>query len=131
MPPNRPLTRSYWVRLADGREASSRRDELTILKQLQKDLRQPADPAPLFDFVIYRCAVGSRACGLDQEESDTNCRGIYLPPSDLHWSLGGVPEQLESAETEECYWEPEKFLVLALKATPNILERPQRPVSCR
>ena len=34
----------------------------------------------------------------------------------------GVPEQLENKETEECYWELKKFLILALKANPNILE---------
>jgi hypothetical protein len=34
----------------------------------------------------------------------------------------GVPEQLENKDTEECYWELQKFLVLALKANPNILE---------
>jgi predicted nucleotidyltransferase len=113
---------SYRVRFADGSEASFRRAAITILKQLQKDSREPADPAPLLDYVIYRCVVGSRAYGLDDEQSDTDYRGIYLPPSDLHWALGGVPGQLERVETEECYWELEKFLVLALKANPNILE---------
>jgi predicted nucleotidyltransferase len=34
----------------------------------------------------------------------------------------GVPEQLENKENEECYWELQKFLLLALKANPNILE---------
>jgi predicted nucleotidyltransferase len=33
-----------------------------------------------------------------------------------------VPEQLENTETEECYWELGKFLTLALKANPNVLE---------
>ena len=55
-------------------------------------------------------------------ESDIDRRGIYLPPADLHWSLYGVPEQLENDETQEAYWELQKFLVLALKANPNVLE---------
>ena len=76
----------------------------------------------LFDRVIYRCVIGSRAYGLDDEESDTDYRGIYLPPADLHWSLYGVPEQIESHETQEHYWETATFLVLALKANPNVLE---------
>jgi hypothetical protein len=76
----------------------------------------------LYDFVIYRCVVGSQAYGLSHEGSDTDRRGIYLPPADLHWSLYGVPEQLENAATEEVYWELQKFLVLALKANPNVLE---------
>ena len=41
----------------------------------------------------------------------------------------GVPGQLENLETEECYWELEKFLVLALKANPNILECLYTPMS--
>ena len=76
----------------------------------------------LFDRVIYRCVVGSRAFGLETEESDTDRRGVYLPPADLHWSLYGVPEQLENDGNEECYWELQKFLIMALKGNPNILE---------
>ncbi len=76
----------------------------------------------MYDYAIYRCVVGSRANGLEQEESDIDRRGIYLPPAMLHWSLFGVPEQLESPETQETYWELQKFLILALKANPNVLE---------
>jgi hypothetical protein len=43
--------------------------------------------------------VGSRAYGLDDAASDTDRRGIYLPPAELHWSLGEVPEQLEDDVT--------------------------------
>ena len=73
-------------------------------------------------YVIFRCVFGSRAYGLELAGSDVDRRGVYLPPAELQWSLGGVPEQLENKETEECYWELEKFLVLALKANPNVLE---------
>ncbi|OQZ02580.1 MAG: nucleotidyltransferase, partial [Planctomycetes bacterium UTPLA1] len=72
--------------------------------------------------VIFRCVVGSRAYGLEHDDSDTDIRGVYLPSADAHWSLFGVPEQLESDETQECYWELQKFLTLALRANPNILE---------
>lgn len=40
----------------------------------------------------------------------------------MHWSLAGVPEQIEDDATQEAYWELEKFLVMALKANPNVLE---------
>jgi predicted nucleotidyltransferase len=76
----------------------------------------------LRDFIIYRCITGSRAYGLATESSDTDRRGIYLPPARRHWSLAGVPEQLEDEAAQECYWELGKFLALALKANPNILE---------
>jgi predicted nucleotidyltransferase len=71
--------------------------------------------------VIYRAVVGSTAYGLAHEGSDMDRRGFYLPPADLEWSLAGVPEQLES-DSEEVYWEIEKFIRLALKANPNVLE---------
>ena len=66
--------------------------------------------------------IGSRAYGLEDENSDTDRRGVYLPPAELHWSLYGVPEQLEDHATQETYWELQKFVVLALKANPNVLE---------
>lgn len=117
---------AYRVRFPDGFEASLKRTDLVTLKQFQSegmthryavetefDLRQ---------YVIFRCVIGSRAYGLDNEQSDTDRRGVYLPPAQLHWSLFGVPEQLEDKASEECYWELQKFLVLALKANPNVLE---------
>lgn len=117
---------AYRVLFANGVEASLQRHEMTIRKQHQQAGLHAVGEAlaeyDLHEFVIYRCVVGSRAYGLEHEQSDTDRRGIYLPPAELHWSLYGVPEQLESQETEECYWELQKFLLLALKANPNILE---------
>lgn len=116
----------YRVRFTDGGEAALRRSELLVRRQVQRDgLAQTAAALAdrdLHQFVIYRCIAGSRAFGLEQDGSDTDRRGIYLPPSSMHWSLYGVPEQLENDATQECYWELQKFLVMALKANPNILE---------
>ena len=72
--------------------------------------------------IIYRCVTGSKAYGLDNQESDTDIRGIYILPSGLQWSIYKKPEQLEFKESEEIYWELQKFLYLALKANPNVLE---------
>lgn len=118
-------THSYRVRFHDGTEAFLRRSEFAVRKEYQRrGLERDGALAErsLYDHVIYRCIVGSRAYGLDEEGSDTDRRGIYLPPADVHWSLYGVPEQLENHDTQECYWELQKFLTLALKANPNILE---------
>jgi predicted nucleotidyltransferase len=82
----------------------------------------------LFNRVIYRCVIGSRAYGLATDDSDTDRRGIYLPPADLEWSLYGVPEQIENDENQEAYWELQKFLIMALKANPNILECLYTPI---
>jgi predicted nucleotidyltransferase len=116
---------AYWVRFVDGGEATLRREELAIRKHVHQEgqLNHTASiDSRLYEFVIYRCVVGSRAYGLDDSGSDTDRRGIYLPPADLYWSLAGAPEQLENSETQECYWELRKFLIMALKANPNVLE---------
>jgi hypothetical protein len=112
---------TYRVRFADGPEESFARSELTIFKHEQAEVPGEVSPHELYPFVIYRCIVGSRAYGLSQEGSDVDRRGFYLPPADWQWSLAGVPKQLES-DQEEVYWEAEKFIRLALKANPNILE---------
>ncbi|MFN0136896.1 MAG: DNA polymerase beta superfamily protein [Phycisphaerae bacterium] len=119
-------THAYRVRLVDGDEVSVTRGGFALLKEMQSAGYLASDgcqPNVSLDrHVILRCVVGSRAYGLEHDQSDTDIRGVYLPPADARWSLFGVPEQLESDETQECYWELQKFLVLALKANPNILE---------
>ena len=113
---------NYRVRSIDGTESALRREQFTILKHLKVGPQQQYNPDNLKQCIIYRCIVGSRAYGLDPDGSDTDRRGIYLPPAALQWSLAGAPEQIEDAASQECYWELKKFLLLALRANPNILE---------
>jgi len=128
---------TYRIRFPDGFEAAFHRHELAVLSHFQRG--QTLDAAAggseallaqydLQKYVIYRCVVGSRAYGLHDSESDTDRRGVYLPPATLHWSLYGVPEQLDYNATEEVYWEAQKFVVLALKANPNVLECLYTPI---
>lgn len=115
----------YLVRFPDGFENSFAREQLDVLKHFKDRLSGAPDAVRAFDLescIIYRCVVGSRAYGLDHDESDTDRRGIYLAPADLQWSLFGAPEQFEDHATQSCYWELQKFLGMALKANPNILE---------
>jgi predicted nucleotidyltransferase len=119
------LEHSYRVRFPDGLEWSLKHSQLVLLsrfKDPESEQSQLTRDDPLYERVIFRCVIGSRAYGLDDEQSDTDYRGIYLPTADRHWSLFGVPEQLECDETQEAYWELQKFIVLALKANPNVLE---------
>lgn len=120
------LDHSYRVRFPDGVEESVSRADLVALADYKSGrigLDEEAQERPdLFDRVIFRCVIGSRAYGLDDEASDTDYRGIFLPTAESHWSLFGIPEQLERHATQEHYWELQRFLVLALKANPNVLE---------
>jgi uncharacterized protein len=120
---NAPATpdHGYRVRFADGDERTFQREELSIFKHADAEVPASPDEAELRQYVQFQCVVGSRAYGLDTETSDIDRRGFYLPPARLHWGLVSMPEQLES-QREECYWELEKFIRLALKANPNVLE---------
>jgi predicted nucleotidyltransferase len=119
-------THAYKVRFNDGAEAMIRRSEFSILKEFKAEGLEVAAYGMEFEdwqrFVIYRCVVGSQAFGLSGADSDVDRRGIFLSPASLEWSLFGVPEQVENEATQEVYWELQKFLTMALKANPNILE---------
>jgi uncharacterized protein len=125
-------THAYRVKFSDGFEAPVHHEQLVRLSEFKESKIRDVDAAlasgDLYDRVIYRCVIGSRAYGLEDDASDTDRRGIYLPPANLHWSLYGVPEQLENDETQEVYWELQKYLVLALKANPNALECLYSPI---
>ena len=109
-----------------------RRTEFSILKEFKGEgievTARGVDFEDWQSFIIYRCVIGSQAFGLSDEASDVDRRGVFLPPADLHWSLYGVPEQIENNDTQEAYWELQKFLVLALKANPNVLECLYTPI---
>ena len=113
----------YLVRFADGAEVNALFTELSLRRREVDDILGEVDE-DLRSYVIYRCQVGSKAFGLATEDSDDDVRGIYLPPARLHWSLRRLPEQLEfqDGKQDEVYWELEKFVRLALKANPNVLE---------
>ena len=128
--PTSEVEKHFLVRFPDGFEASLTREQLDVLKHF-KDRLPGTDAPPGFEleqFIIYRCVVGSRAYGLDNDESDTDRRGIYLAPAELEWSLFGAPEQFEDNAAQSCYWELQKFLNMALKANPNILECLYSPI---
>jgi uncharacterized protein len=113
----------YLVRFADGQTVSASFQELALRRREVED-ELGAITEDLRPWIIYRCQVGSKAFGLASGESDDDLRGIFLPPARLQWSLRRLPEQLEFAEhqQDEVYWELEKFLRLALKANPSVLE---------
>jgi len=113
----------YVIRFADGATVKVHFHELALRRREVDDLIGMV-AEDLRPFIIYRCQVGSKAFGLATDASDDDIRGIFLPPAGLHWSLRRLPEQLEFADDQqdEVYWELEKYLRLALKANPNVLE---------
>jgi predicted nucleotidyltransferase len=114
----------YTVRFADEQTAEVPFAELSLRRrEVDDELVRPA-AEDLRQYVVYRVRVGSHAFGLAGADSDDDLRGVYLPPARLDWSLFKLPEQIESNQNgvDEVYWELEKFVRLALKANPNVLE---------
>ncbi len=120
---------AYTVRFTDGTTVEATFDEIILRRQEIENLLIDTE-TDFRQHIIYRCQVGSKAFGLSTESSDDDHRGIFLPPARCHWSLKTIPEQIESNDgvDDEVYWELEKFLKLALKANPNILETLWTPV---
>lgn len=124
----------FLVRFPDGFETSLTREGFDILRDFRARLGLEATEAgagggfDLESMVMLRCVIGSRAYGLETEASDTDRRGVYLAPAALEWSLFGAPEQFEDSDGQWCLWELKKFLVMALKANPNILETLYSPL---
>ena len=98
------LDHPYRVRFPDGVEGALTRDQVTMLARYKEagigDATVSAARTDLYERVIYRCVIGSQAYGLAGDDSDVDRRGIYLPPAALHWSLYGVPDQLENHATQ-------------------------------
>lgn len=138
----------FLVRFPDGFESAFDRAQIEVLKHFKDRLGSVLPAASrqnpsacqqaagskldLESCIIYRCVIGSRAYGLDTDESDTDRRGARSPCSPrsrpptcmvaVRKHLFGAPEQFEDNATQSGYWELQKFLAMALKANPNILE---------
>jgi hypothetical protein len=124
--PPTALAGAYRLRFSDGEELEVAAAKLTVWSQDQEQAMTASamgdEFQDLFSHVHYRCVVGSRAYGLDHAGSDIDLRGFYIAPAHMHWALSDVPEQLEYEEDDVCYWEVERFIKLALQASPNVLE---------
>ncbi|WP_307801714.1 DNA polymerase beta superfamily protein [Microbispora triticiradicis] len=78
----------------------------------------PAAPAGS----ILSVVAGSRAYGLETEESDVDRRGVFVTPTARFWRLDKPPDHVEGPLPEQFSWEVERFCVLALEGNPVVLE---------
>jgi len=71
--------------------------------------------------LILRVLAGSRAHGLDTPQSDTDTRGVCIPPRRYLLGLSSF-EQHVSEDGDHVVWSLRKFVSLACKGNPNIIE---------
>src|ERR1041385_2160774 len=70
--------------------------------------------------MIFKCIVGSHAYGTNIETSDIDYKGVYLQPfkETIGWNY---KEQIDVSK-DEVYYEVKRFLELAMKGNPTMLE---------
>ena len=72
--------------------------------------------------IIFECVTGSRLYGTSTPESDTDIRGVFIPPEEYYLGFLNKVEQVEDKVSDVTHWELSKYLKLALDNNPNILE---------
>lgn len=72
--------------------------------------------------IILEGITGSTAYGLDTENSDQDVKGIYVAPTEAILSLSKPRETYDHTDPDWTYHELGKFLSLAIKCNPTILE---------
>lgn len=78
------------------------------------------------DNIILKAVVGSKAYNLATENSDTDYKGIYIAPTKDILTIKKVAEVIDHSgpdyEEDIVYYEIGKWIELALKANPTVLE---------
>ncbi|MBC8410087.1 MAG: nucleotidyltransferase domain-containing protein [Rhodobacteraceae bacterium] len=87
---------------------------------LKTDMRQ----------TILRTLVGSQAHGLATERSDFDYRSVFIYPTREILKLGSLSQTSQELEdADSVAWEVEKFLLMAIKCNPTVLEVMRAPAS--
>lgn len=72
---------------------------------------------------------GSKAYGLDNAQSDTDIRGVFVLPKKIFYGLEYIP-QINNESNDITYYELRRFIELLSKNNPNILELLNVPDDC-
>lgn len=70
--------------------------------------------------IIYKCLAGSKAYGLATAKSDTDIKGICIPPKDYFYGLKRFDQ--DESQDETVIFNIQKFVRLAMDCNPNIIE---------
>lgn len=72
--------------------------------------------------VILEGITGSKAYGLATKDSDTDLKGVFVAPTSDILGLKTVKETIDHTDPDYSYHEVGKFIKLAMKGNPTILE---------
>jgi uncharacterized protein len=83
----------------------------------------------LEDSIIFEGIIGSKAYGLDTLESDTDYRGVCIPPKEYFLGLNNF-EQIEQKDPDRTIFGIKKLFKLLIDCNPNIIEFMYIPAEC-
>lgn len=82
--------------------------------------------------IIFKCIVGSKLYGTNNENSDTDIKGVFLPnlndlilgkaPKHYTFSSGGKYDKNDKDDVDETYYSLQYFLELAAKGDTNAID---------
>lgn len=72
--------------------------------------------------LILKTYAGSLSYGTNTPESDTDFRGVCIPPVEYIWGLNRFDQKESNQPNDEVIFSLEKFVRLALDNNPNILD---------
>lgn len=72
--------------------------------------------------LAYATISGSRAYGIDVENSDTDIRGFYMESLEDLMGIKKIKEQYEDSESDTVIYSFKKFVKLLANGNPNIIE---------
>ncbi|GGH15614.1 DNA polymerase beta superfamily protein [Pedobacter zeae] len=81
------------------------------------------------NLLLFECLSGSKAYGLDTQQSDTDIKGVYYMPKEMFFGLKYIP-QISNESNDEVYYEIGRFVELLIKNNPNIVEILATPEEC-
>lgn len=88
-----------------------------------KELSNHLSSTPwLYKNLIYLTVVGSIGYGTNVVSSDTDYRGIFIPPKEVLYSFHNNFDYFEKSEPDIAIFSLKKFFNLAVNCNPNIIE---------
>ncbi|MFC7524066.1 DNA polymerase beta superfamily protein [Parapedobacter sp. GCM10030251] len=79
--------------------------------------------------ILFEAVSGSKAYGLDTATSDTDVKGVFYLPKEQFYGLEYIG-QVSNESNDEVFFELGRFVELACKSNPNILELLASPSDC-
>jgi uncharacterized protein len=79
--------------------------------------------------ILFEAVSGSRAYGTSLAHSDTDLKGVFVLPERQFLGLD-YAAQVANATNDEVFYELRRFVELALKNNPNVLELLASPADC-